>query len=566
MHLGANQVSGETQSAQREHRYFRRFQEHGFFGVGTFFPILTLNHCRCWLCALCDLCGEGSGLNGAGSFGSESGVARLHLSWQQNGDGLDLGLAANRLLLSGRAVWWCQESRRTVEAGDYIVEGEANLAERLATLGIAASLWRGPVPRSATPLAAPRVSLLAGSSSAYPYFAYYALCLIRLGVGYQPVDGRAIAAGALDGSNLFVLPGGFAIWGLDAAERSPGADAAVRAFLRRGGACLGSCGGAYYLSAGRPGWTGTAWVRPRYTHEYLQSGAGVVAVSLRPTPIAFGLPGSVEIPYYHGPIYDEPGGTVQVLGRFSDLCLPGRLGIDNPLGERQFAREMAGRPAILSAAGRRGRAILFSPHPEMGDLLRKYIALDGYIRKYLPRRGRRTMEETLAAYRTLDAPAFRLVLNAVHCLAAQGSGAALRVGEGGPGAGTEPTRALASLRRLRQAAANRLAAVPVGKRGEYARVVRHVAEALGGRIGPAAAALRAEFVRVRGALPPLAKGVCEAWSPLAAQGAASLERPSGPTRPAAENLLQVELAISLMDAVRRCLEVDRVLGLGERTR
>ena len=72
-------------------------------------------------------------------------------------------------------------------------------------------------------------------------------------------------------------------------------------FLAEGGTAIGSCGGAYYLSAGRPGWTGTAQAKPLYTHEYLQSGVGVTALEMRDGPLALGCPPTMEVPYYHGP-------------------------------------------------------------------------------------------------------------------------------------------------------------------------------------------------------------------------------------------------------------------------
>ena len=201
---------------------------------------------------------------------------RLHLSWRRNGDNLDVALTVNRLLAHNHPVWWCLKASGTAEAGDYLLEGSSSLAERLKALGLSTTRWSSRPPRGARRLEPPRVSLLAGQASAYPYFAYYAMCLTRLGLSYDPVGGPEITRGRLHGVNLFVLPGGFAIWGLDLSEKSPGADAVVRAFLERGGACIGSCGGAYYLSAGHQGWTGTAWARPRYTHEYLQSGTGIV--------------------------------------------------------------------------------------------------------------------------------------------------------------------------------------------------------------------------------------------------------------------------------------------------
>lgn len=485
---------------------------------------------------------------------------RYHLSWRRNGDSLDVGLAVNRWLASGGAAWWCPRGTRGVEEGDYLLEGPAALGPRLAAMGLVAAERPGGIPRGARRLPPPRVRLLAGQASAYPYFAYYALCLLRLGVDYGPVGGPEIAAGALEGADLLVLPGGFALWGLDRAEGAAGADAAVRRFLGEGGACLGSCGGAYYLSAGRPAWTGTAWARPRYTHEYLQSGAGILSVRLARGPLACGVPASVELPYYHGPIYGLVGRETTVAGRFEGLVLPSRLAIDNPLEARRFQAEMAGRPAILTAAGPRGRAVLFSPHPEMGDLLRKYIALDGYIRRYLPIRGRRRLAESLAAYRPLEAPAFRLVLNGIHALTADGP--ARPAGIGPP---ARPVRGQAgALERFRRRAAARLRGVR-RPAGEYGRVVQQVADGLRVRLGPAAAALEARL-RLAGRSPaPPTRGAVEAWGHLVAEGTRALAAGERPASPVAERLMQVELAICLMEATSKILRADGILRGGERT-
>src|SRR5438477_16644 len=89
----------------------------------------------------------------------------------------------------------------------------------------------------------------------------------------------------------------------------------------RGGTAIGSCGGAFYLSSGRPGWTGTAAAKPLYTHEYLQSGVGIVTLTMRPGPIAFGCPPTVEVPYYHGPIYDVLGPGIDVAATFHALAM-----------------------------------------------------------------------------------------------------------------------------------------------------------------------------------------------------------------------------------------------------
>ncbi len=485
---------------------------------------------------------------------------RLHLSWRRSGDSFDIALAVNRLLARECAVWWCLKRSGAAEAGDYLVEGPADLAEGLAALGLSVTRWSGPLPAPARALESPRIALLAGKASAYPYFAYYALCLTRLGLSYEPVGGDEILRGALDRANLFVLPGGFATWGLDSSEESPGADAAVRAFMEAGGACIGSCGGAYYLSAGRPAWTGTVWARPRYTHEYLQSGTGIVSLRMADALLGLGCPSTVEVPYFHGPIYEEVGSGSGVVAVFEKLCLPGRLAIDNPLEARRFRREMAGRPAILRARGRRGRAVLFSPHPEMGDLVRKYVALDGYVRHYVSVRGRRTMVETLRAYRPLDSPSFRLILNAVHALMLDAVGRRSGCMPKAPRSASHATRPLSNLRSFKQAAGKLLTSLRIPRSTEHGAVVQTLAEDLAGRIAPTASSV-ARALRLLSATPG-SEGprILHAWNHLATQGIETLAQGMISRRPVAERLMHVELAIGLWDAWRRLIDAELALA------
>jgi hypothetical protein len=209
-------------------------------------------------------------------------VTLQRIGWRENGDGLDVALVVNRLLARGARAWW-------LEDGDYLVD--ANTGDT----GVRA---HAPTPDApdGRPLAAPSVALFTGPATGYPYWGYYALCLLRLGLDYRPVAGGDIAAGALDDANLFVIPGGFATWNFDRAEDAPGADARVRDFLEHGGRAIGSCGGAYYLSKGRPGWTGTADAFPLYTHEYLQSGVGVVGIDIASPTLGRGLPPASTCP------------------------------------------------------------------------------------------------------------------------------------------------------------------------------------------------------------------------------------------------------------------------------
>jgi hypothetical protein len=341
----------------------------------------------------------------------------LHrLSWFENGDRLDVAAVANRLAAAGREVWRCPSQSGVAEAGDYLVDISLELAETLRRAGIAVDFWTEARPTDAYRVAHARIAVLAGKASAYPYYAYYALALTRLGYAFVPVDGAGIGAGALEGENIAVLPGGFSNWGLDSAEESSGADAAFRGFLLGGGAVVASCGGAYYLSRGRPAWLGVADARPVFTQEYLRTGVGVVTCQITSGAYRLGLPPTLEIPYYHGPVYDELGPGCTPLGTFRDLYSDGRIFIDNPLSAETFSRHMQGRIAALRVAGPRGHAVLFSPHPEMGDLLRKYMALETYISHYLPIRGELVMRETLNSYSPAESRSFLMVLNAVEDL------------------------------------------------------------------------------------------------------------------------------------------------------
>jgi hypothetical protein len=458
------------------------------------------------------------------------------ISWRVNNDSFDVALAVNRLLDADEAVWWLTEAGGGAEAGDYLIDKTGAVADRLRAIGVATRGFAGAVPKSAVQLNAPRVALFTGEATGYPYYAYYSLCLLRLGLSYAPVDGKAIADGALDHADVFIIPGGFATWGLDAAEDAPGADAAMRRFLERGGSAIGSCGGAFYLSAGRPAWTGTANAKPRFTHEYLKSGVGLVNVSLAPGRLALGLPPTLEIPYYHGPLYDELGEGVEIAGRFRDLVMAGRIGIDNPLDEDKFARAMAGRPAILKAEGVRGRAVLFSPHPEMGDLLRKYTALDGYARQYLPIRGLPVLRDTMRHYRTVDSPSFRLVLNAIHDLTMEQTMVAPPVPARRADAAAAATATIAA--KLMR----RLDALPAAE-PDLQELVMDMTMRLRERLDKAAS--RAAACRKD-----------DVWAHLAA--AMDRNASANAPKPLAQDLMEIELAAGLMEVWARVSELEPV--------
>jgi len=449
-------------------------------------------------------------------------------------------------------VWWLGAPGPANEPGDYLVDTEAASADRLAGFGIRAVRWQGPLPEDAVALAYPRIALFAGAALAYPLFAYYAMALARLGFDFALVDGAAIAAGAFARCDVVVLPGGFLIWGIDAAERVSGADAQIRAFLAEGGAAVASGGGASYLSSGRPGWTGTARVRPHHTHEYLRTGIGVVSLRLRADSIGFGSPPTLEMPYCHGPVYDELDRSVSAAAVFDRLVMPGHLFIPNPLDDDAFAREMAGHTAILRSEGRRGRAVLFSPNPEMGDLVRKYIAFDGYIARYLPIRGADEMADTLRHYRPLESPSWRLILNAVHSLMLRRK---TPLGPPPPipaGPAPEPEGLLVAAVEQRMA---RLSVPDDEPRSELAALLR---EELGMRLGRVQPRLDGLAARLP-AVPRPTTAIRAAWAGCEAAAVAALSLPAA-SATLAERFAEIETAIVLMEAWCRLAEGEAHFG------
>lgn len=481
-----------------------------------------------------------------------SGDATLcHLSWRANGDSFDVALAVNRVLAGGGHAWRLHAVSNQLDAGDYLIELTASQREAFADFGVKSAAWEAALPDEAQALSAAAPLLFAGTASRFPYYAYYALCLLRLGVVYTPCDGATLSNGALGEANLLILPGGFSTWGIDNAESVQGADARIRNFLSEGGTAIGSCGGAFYLSAGRPGWTGTAWAKPLYTHEYLQSGVGVVTLQMREGPLALGCPPTMEMPYYHGPLYDALGPGIEVAATFSELTLPGRLAIDNPLDRDKFQRDMAGKPAILLATGKRGRAVLFSPHPEMGDLIRKYIALDGYVRHYLPIRGVGTMRDTLRHYRICDSPSFRLVQNSVDEL--------MTLAPKATTAATPSTEAIASARGdgsdgdIIALCRREVDALPYFGAGDDGDLLRDVAARAGARMDP----VSERAVRAMANVGELA-ALRAPWSHMAATMEEYFDTAS--ERTPAQQLMELELSIALVECWTRVAELDLALA------
>lgn len=314
------------------------------------------------------------------------------------------------------------------EAG--IIAVDAELASVASSLQVRAAPSEAALKRSSVP----RVAIYHGEAVGYPYWGYYAHALMSIGITFGTIDGAGVVRGDLGRFDLLVLPGGFATWGLDRAEGLVGIDGAIRRFVDRGGRILGSCGGAFYLSAGRPGWLGAIDAMPKFTQEYLSSGSALISISGFEGRLGWGMAEAAELPYFHGPIYTNAQRRASTLACFRSYISANSAFIDNPLDSQLFKQEMAGAPAVLSAHFGDGAVLAFSPHPEMGEFVRKGMILDGYIRRFLPIRGERVLDETLRFFAADDAAGFLLIHNAIGVLG-------LFDGETSAGEGEDPPQA-----------------------------------------------------------------------------------------------------------------------------
>jgi hypothetical protein len=469
------------------------------------------------------------------------------LSWSPHGEALGIAVLAHRAARLGHDI--------SLTPDGYA--GPAALADAARRFGLPAAavmscgapLHTAPAPaqEAQRPIAVPRIVLYCGAAIGYPYYAYYSHCLWSLGLPYRRATALDIAHGILEGADLLVLPGGFATWGLDRIEGQAGVDDAIRAFLARGGACIGSCGGAFYLSQGRPHWLGMIDAKPRFTHEYLYTGAGMLNVRLDDATLRRDLPESVELAYYHGPVYEPGQRQACTLGTFQSHVMATRLFIDNPLDGARFDTVMRDRAAILASLAPQGRVVAFSPHPEMGEFLRKAMALDGYVRKYLPIRGRKTMDETLRFYAREDCLSFRLVLNAALMLGAfdpvdrpDGAWPALA------------TSSLAQDLKTADAAWRACAEILAGK---LAQEEPELADLMADMLG----ALVLEWQELI-ASAPAADGLdTEVSTELGHVVGDAIAALQGPPRRAVEMLVLLELPVRLLAAASRIARCDRVV-------
>lgn len=233
----------------------------------------------------------------------------------------------------------------------------------------------------------------AGLNSADFCSVPYRRVLESMGFEFTPLTDEDIREGRLDDFELLIVPGG-----PDAGESyyqglgERGFDN-IRNFVRGGGRYLGSCAGSYLPLTGDTGtpenrmWLNLVPALDKSGLDYWRTGAGFVRVSFRGGgPLTFGLDygngTTLDVIYWEGPVFSKLGEGVEVFARFESFIASGDrppfwdLGSSGPAAELpgwynaldagRFEAHMSSQPAALRAKVGKGKAVLYSFHPEFG--------------------------------------------------------------------------------------------------------------------------------------------------------------------------------------------------------
>jgi hypothetical protein len=186
----------------------------------------------------------------------------------------------------------------------------------------------------------------------------------------------------------------------------------------------------------------------------------------------------------------------------------------------------------------------------MGDLIRKYIALDGYVRHYLPIRGFGTMRDTLRHYRVCDSPSFRLVQNAIDELMTL---APMKTSPKQSSTAASTDRDQGADGDVAALCQRQMGALPDFGAGDEGDLLRDVATRIGGRIDP----LRERNARALARIGELGS-LRASWNHLAATMAEHSATVA--ERTPSQQLMELELSVALAECWTRVAELDLALA------
>jgi glutamine amidotransferase-like uncharacterized protein len=223
-----------------------------------------------------------------------------------------------------------------------------------------------------------RIALYGAGGSPYHHAAVFA----RGGHEVDFVLPADILAGALDGFDAFVMPGGGYRAMLGQIEPlGAGGARALRAYVEGGGMYIGCCAGSYDAAtvpevflAACPAQAEMCLLEARVWNDgggeewggLRSPGVGVLAAETVAAehPVMAGMPARFEIAHYNGPLFTGAQALARVVGR-TDRFTPWEHMLGDT-SEHALIDDAAGVANIVAGPCGDGRVVLFGSHPEFG--------------------------------------------------------------------------------------------------------------------------------------------------------------------------------------------------------
>lgn len=189
-------------------------------------------------------------------------------------------------------------------------------------------------------------------------FRWVEIATMAENVEAVPVDGAAIRAGALDGMDVVIMPGGRA--SLEARDLGAKGREKLKAFIRNGGGYIGTCAGCYLVTQPSPG------LRKDYLglipyRDGTSGGKADINIFFngKATELAGIKKGVCKVTYAGGPVprhtgKEVEGSHIEVVGTYAG----------NINASRKSRKSFAGKPAALAGTCGKGRLFVFTVHPE----------------------------------------------------------------------------------------------------------------------------------------------------------------------------------------------------------
>ena len=298
--------------------------------------------------------------------------------------GRNSGRTKDFIARGGRVFAWGNAAARAEKYESGATAVESSGAALAALRAFAAEPVPAPAPLPAKVARPVKAAFYADKGGAQ----YNVAAMLRLAPEYEvvPLSAADIAAGALEGNDMLLMPGGGSK--TEFIALGPAGQDAVKRFVRGGGGYYGICAGAFLVRQSDVGLCLVPFTDDK--PEHYRGWAPMKIAFTDEGRKVFGADADVRtVMYWGGPVFVPGGETadadVKVLATYAGRLI--NTSFPKPV------KTMAGKGAILGGRVGKGKVYVQGPHPEMWecnqDLVRsgfKYLTGVAPSKTNLPRR------------------------------------------------------------------------------------------------------------------------------------------------------------------------------------